>query len=65
MEKVEERERQILAQLKELNIDPTAPTEEQKPVLPSLPIDVGDKNTDYVSIMAQIEAKEKELEERE
>ena len=64
MEKANVRERQILDQLKAVGIDPTAPREEQKmSVLSSS--EQPESNTDYVSIMEQIEIKERLLAQKE
>ena len=49
-----------------MNIDPEAPPEEESKFGFQLPqIEPGMQNSDYVSLMAQIEAKEKELAEKE
>lgn len=64
MEKANVRERQIIDQLKAVGIDPTAPREEQKmSVLSSS--EQPESNTDYVSIMEQIEIKERLLAQKE
>ena len=65
MEKVEQRDRLVIEHLKAVNVDPNAPAEEQQISLPTIKDDAGEKNTNYVSIMAQIEQKEKERAERQ
>lgn len=66
MRKADERQRQIADQLRAMDIDPEAPPEEESKFGFQLPqIEAGMKNSDYVDLMAQIEAKERELAQKE
>ena len=63
MQKANEREQQILEQLKAIQIDPTAPAEEAK-VVPLAQLQP-EQNSRYLSIMEEIEQKELLLAQKE